>query len=222
MRHYLYLHGFASSPGSRKAAFFSDRLAVHQRPLHVPDLNLPAFSDVTITRMLRQVEALIAGLSRAPVVLIGSSLGGSVALQVAVRSSVSDRIAQLVLLAPALDFEGTLMRELGAERLTRWRETGTLEVFHFGYNETRTVGFALHEDAALYDARQTAAPVPTFIFQGTRDETVDPAVVERYARGRPGIRLRLLDDDHQLRESLEQIWNETAVFLGLVKGSSRA
>ncbi len=214
MRHFIYLHGFASSPRSSKIRFFRERLGKHDVDLHAPDLNAPEFSTLTLTRTLDHVEALVDTLPPGPLVLLGSSLGAGVALQVAARPPCRDRVDRLVLLAPALDFDGTLQRELGDDQLRRWRETGTLEVFHHGYGEPRTVGFALYEDASRYDALSVDVRVPTLVFQGARDETVDPDTVVRFARGRPAVTLRVLDDDHRLLESLDAIWRETETFLG--------
>ena len=53
----LYLHGFASSPQSSKATFFSTRLAERGIEMMVPDLNQPDFSTLTVSRMLEQVDA---------------------------------------------------------------------------------------------------------------------------------------------------------------------
>ena len=40
-------------------------------------------------------------------------------------------------------------------------------------------------------------------------------MVERFATPRPHVRLVMLDDGHQLKESLDRVWAETASFLGL-------
>ncbi len=53
------------------------------------------------------------------------------------------------------------------------------------------------------------------VFQGRRDESVDPAMVERWAAGRPNVDLRMVDDDHQLSSSMDLIWNETRRFLAI-------
>jgi surfactin synthase thioesterase subunit len=75
--------------------------------------------------------------------------------------------------------------------------------------------FDLYADAEHYDALDAHVDQPILIFQGERDEAVDPATVKRWAEARPNVQLRLLDDDHQLLSSLETIWTETAGFLGL-------
>src|SRR5688572_951350 len=125
----LYLHGFASSAASTKAAYFKARFADHGIALHTPDFNQPDFSTLTVTRMVEQVLAEIRALPPGPVVLIGSSMGAFVAVQAALRSKAREGrlkpaptnstasagpakppaddgayLDRLILLAPALDF----------------------------------------------------------------------------------------------------------------------
>jgi predicted esterase YcpF (UPF0227 family) len=221
----FYLHGFASSPQSSKARFLEARLAERGIALRVPDLNAPDFEMLTITRMIRQVEAEILSLAAAPTVLVGSSLGGLVAVELGGRwaSRRSRRrgpesghaIDRLVLLAPALEFARLHERELGGEAMRRWRETGVLPVHHYAEGRTRNVRYALFEDALRYDPFAAFLDFPILIFQGRRDESVDPASVEAFARSRPNVSLRMLDDDHQMLSSLDTIWREMALFLGL-------
>jgi len=64
----VYLHGFASSPASSKAAFVGRRLAAHGVPFHCPDLNQPDFSTLTASRMIERTASLIATLPAGPVV----------------------------------------------------------------------------------------------------------------------------------------------------------
>jgi predicted esterase YcpF (UPF0227 family) len=54
--HVIYLHGFASSPGSSKATRFGRELKQRGIPYDCPDLNEPAFETLTVTRMLEQGE----------------------------------------------------------------------------------------------------------------------------------------------------------------------
>src|SRR4051812_39534598 len=81
----FYLHGFASSPASTKVRYFADRLREHGLGLACPDFNQPSFRTMTITRMLEQLEGEIVRAGDAPVMLIGSSLGGTLAILSAVR-----------------------------------------------------------------------------------------------------------------------------------------
>jgi len=214
VRHVVYLHGFASSPLSSKARRFAaelDRLGVG---FSCPDLNQPAFETLTVTRMLAQTRDAIAAAGPGPVAIIGSSLGAFVAVHAADRDGTGT-VDRLVLLAPAFDFGGNRLRNLGEHGIDEWRRRGALSVFHYAWNEPRDVGFALYEDAAAYDAFALGNPRPTLIIQGTRDASVDPASVSQWAETRPSVDLRMVDDEHQLTASMEWIWAEAAVFLGL-------
>lgn len=211
--HVLYLHGFASSAQSSKAAFFRAQLAAHGVEVHTPDFNVPDFSTLTVSRMLAQVHDTIEALPPGPVTLIGSSLGGFVAVHGALADVA--RVDRLVLLAPALDFGGNRMRQLGDRGIDEWRRTNRLEVFHYGYGRLMGVHYDLFADATRYDAVNARLDLPIQIFQGRRDTAVDPEAVERWARARPNAELHLLDDDHQMLASLETIWREMSRFLGL-------
>src|SRR5882724_7920837 len=125
--HLFYLHGFASSARSSKAAFFREQLAPRGMTLHCPDFNEPDFATLTITRMLDQLDAAIDAGPAEPVTLIGSSLGAYTAWHAAARraDTAAGRtrpITALVLLAPAFEFGANRMRDLGPEGIARWRE----------------------------------------------------------------------------------------------------
>ena len=155
----VYLHGFASSARSSKATFFAERLASRGIEMSVPDLNQPDFSTLTVTRMLKQAEEAIAGASD-PVVLIGSSLGGFVAVQAALEHAA--RVQRLVLLAPALDFNGNRLSELGDRGLDEWKASNQLEVFHYAYGRIMPVHYELYLDARRYNAFDAALTQPAW------------------------------------------------------------
>jgi hypothetical protein len=210
----LYLHGFASSSKSSKAAFFATRFASHGIDLQIPDFNQPDFSTLTVSRMIGQVCERISERPADRVVLIGSSLGGFVAINTALQCP--DRIDRIVLLAPAVDFDDNRMSTLGDRGVEEWRQTDRLDVFHHGFGRVMPIHYELYADARRYDAMNARLEVPVQVFQGTRDDAVDPATVERWAKARPGlVELHMLDDDHQLHASLESIWIEVARFVGL-------
>jgi uncharacterized protein len=217
IRHVIYLHGFSSSPASSKAKRFAAELARLGVGFSCPDLNLPAFETLTVTRMLAQTRAAVAAARACPVVIIGSSLGAFVAVHAAAADETG-RIDRLVLLAPALDFGGNrLTRGPGGSGLDieGWRRDGYMRVFHHADNKERRVGFGLYQDAATYDAFAVSLRVPALIFQGRQDASVNPGMVAEWAAGRPGVDLRLVDDDHQLGASFETIWEGTRIFCGL-------
>jgi len=209
----LYLHGFASSARSSKGAFFSSKLSASGVTLETPDFNEPDFSTLTITRMVEQVERDIDARQPRRATLIGSSLGGFVAVLVATRRP--DAIDRLVLLAPALDFGGNRMRTLGDRGLEEWKQTNRLDVFHYAYGRVMPVHYELYADARKYDALNARVTIPVQVFQGTRDTAVDPSTVERWSSTRDNVEWHMLDDDHQLLTSLEYIWREMSRFLAL-------
>jgi uncharacterized protein len=215
--HVFYIHGFGSSPRSSKATWLSDRLADHGLALQCPDLNEPDFSTLTVTRMIDRVEAEMRRLPPGPVCLIGSSLGAFVAVQVAARCAPGTPwpVEHLVLLAPAFDFPEECERILGPEAFARWRTTGRVEAFHHAYGETRTLLYGLYEDAKRYDPFAAAIAIPILVIQGRLDRAVDVGEVERFARERSGVTLQMVDDDHQLLQSLDVIWRGVSGELGL-------
>ena len=223
----IYLHGFASSSHSGKAVYLGERLRAHGVDFRAPDLNLPDFSTLTITRMVEQTHALLE-TATAPVTVIGSSLGAFVAVNAAAKWPGT--VGKLVLMAPALDFGpptgsgpsgsqskdgGDGLKGPGGADLGAWRQAGQLNVFHFGYGRMMPVHYELYEDARRYDALNADLSMPILVFQGRRDTAVDPGVVEAWAARRPNVELHMLDDEHQLTGSLSYIWVELERFLNI-------
>ena len=214
VRHVVYLHGFASSPESSKAQRFRRELEARGVGFSCPDFNQPEFETLTTTRMLGQVRDELRQIKDGPVALVGSSLGAFVSVHAAARDTTG-LIDRLILMAPALDFGGNRLRQLGPNGLDEWRRSGLLQVYHYGSGVEKQVRFALYEDAAGYDAITLPTTLPTLVFQGDQDTSVDPAMVQQWAQGRPLVDLRILPDDHQLTASMDLIWKESAPFLGL-------
>jgi uncharacterized protein len=223
----IYLHGFASSGRSGKASYLAERLRAAGVDFHAPDLNLPDFSTLTVTRMLDQTRALIE-TATAPVTLIGSSLGGFVAINAA--ATWPDQVGRLVLMAPALEFGPSTgsgpsraqsrdgddgLKGPGGADIAAWKAAGHLNVFHFAYGRMMPVHYELYEDARRYNAMDADVTMPILVFQGRRDTAVDPVTVEAWSRRRPNVELHMLDDDHQLASSLNYIWVKLAAFLNL-------
>jgi pimeloyl-ACP methyl ester carboxylesterase len=214
VRHVVYLHGFASSPQSSKAERFGRELKARGVGFSCPDLNEPDFERLTVTRMINDIRRLVEELAERPVALVGSSLGGFVAVHAAHANRVG-AVDRLILLAPALDFGRNREGHLGDTAIEAWRRAGRAEVFHHGYGMPRTVGFDLYEDAARYDAFRLEDTLPTLVFQGLRDDVVPPDMVRRWAEVRSTVEFRPLDDGHQLSTSMDEIWDRSEHFLGL-------
>jgi pimeloyl-ACP methyl ester carboxylesterase len=213
-RHVFYLHGFASSPQSTKVGYFSERLRAHGIEVRVPDFNQPDFSTLTLTRMLDQLGAELARLD-GPATLIGSSLGGTLAILAAERDAA--QVDRLVLMAPAVMFAKPGHHLLPPERIEEWRRRGALPFFHYADNQERDLQFRFYEDSLRHDAFDAVVRQPALIFQGLRDASVDYRTVEAFAKTRPNVTLSLLDDDHQLIASLPRMWDDMQGFLGLAE-----
>lgn len=202
----LYLHGFASSPGSRKARFFAARLGALGVPVEIPDLAGGQFERLTITGQLKLIENATQGQ---PVIIIGSSLGGYLGALYAAAHSEVDR---LVLLAPAFCFHQLWIDELGPERLRVWRENTTIPVFHYGEQRDVCIRYELIEDAARYpafpDFRQ-----PALIFHGTQDPVVPIQYSSRFAQEHQNVRLVKLESGHELTDVMDEIWLKAQRFL---------
>jgi uncharacterized protein len=203
---YVWLHGFASGPESSKGRFVRDRLAERGKRLEIPDLNQPAFRELTVTRMVGAIDALLGGDR---VVLFGSSLGGyTAAIWSALRPG---RVASLVLFAPAFDLAARWKKKAGEDELRRWRAEGEALVDHYawGRKEPLAIGFLddaeRHEPFPLPDA-------PVLVLQGQRDEVVTADLAREFVRrmrlaGRE-VRLVELDDGHELTADLPRSWRE--------------
>ena len=211
----FYLHGFASSAKSTKAGYFAERLREHGITMECPDFNEPDFATLTLTRMLDQLRKQLDGSGERPATVIGSSLGGTLAILAAEKFAA--RIDRVVLLAPAVMFAKPGHHLLPPERIDEWRREGALPFFHYAYNAERPLNVSFYEDSLQHDAFNARLEQPTLAFQGLRDASVDYRTVEAFARTRPNVTFSLLDDDHQLIASLPRIWESVAPFLGLVE-----
>jgi uncharacterized protein len=202
----LYLHGFASSPASRKARFFAEKLAALGFAVEVPDLAEGDFEGLTITKQLAVVERLGR---RERVIVIGSSLGGYLAALYAARHPEVDR---LILLAPALRFHRLWTDEFGPDRLRLWREKGCIPVFHYGAGCSRLIGYQLMEDASRFEPDPQFSQ-PCLIFHGTADPLVPIAQSVEFAATHANVRLIRLASGHELTDVLDEIWEESEKFL---------
>jgi pimeloyl-ACP methyl ester carboxylesterase len=201
---FIWLHGFASGPQSKKGLYLRARLEERGAHLVIPDLNLPRFFDLTVTRMLGQVDELAQGEGK--VVLFGSSLGGYTAATWA--ATRPRRMAALVLLAPAFDLAARWASGMEQEKLAQWRRTGRFAFDHYASGKPEELSVKFLEDAALH----AAFPLPqarTLVLQGARDEVVAPQLAREFTQQMQGrARLVELDDGHELAADLPRLWRE--------------
>ena len=203
----IYLHGFASSPGSNKATRFAEAVRRRGVAVEIPDLNEGDFRNLTLSRQLRLVERLSAGDE--PLVIVGSSMGGYVA---ALHAAREPRVVALVLLAPAFDFHRRWLERIGESVAAEWQRRGWMPVMHYATNQMEFIGWSLIDDAGRH-APFPEVTVPTLLIHGRRDETVDHRGSIQYAAGRPDVELVLLDSDHSLADAADEVVARACRFL---------
>lgn len=203
---FVYFHGFASGPHSRKAQAFREALENCRIMMEIPHLDGGDFEHLTISGQLRRVEAALDG---APCRLIGSSMGGYLA---ALYAAAHPEVERLVLLAPAFGFASRWREMQSPEVISGWRETGWLEVFHYGDKAQRRVHYELLADAANFpdfpDFRQDA-----LIFHGVGDSVVPVELSHEFVASHKNATLREMESDHELLDVLDMIRDEAVPFL---------
>lgn len=205
---YIYLHGFGSSPLSNKATYLHSRFASLGINLKIPNLNAGDFSHLTLTRQLRQVEALFAETD-APVTIIGSSFGGLTAAWLAQQHPQVERI---VLLAPAFGFIENWLPTLGEAEIENWQESGYRLVYHYGKGRHLPIHYQIITDVAGYKDVELQRSLPTLILHGIHDDTIPIQASRNYAQNRPWVKLSELDSDHALNNVLPDIWQSIQGF----------
>jgi pimeloyl-ACP methyl ester carboxylesterase len=190
MKHVLYLHGFASSPGSAKILALKPLLAPAGVELETPDLNAPDFEHLDWNAIVER--ALEAARRRPPEAIVGSSLGALVALEL-VRRGVR---SPLVLIAPALG--------IGARWLVRQPPGDPVTVFNHAVGAEAKINRRFFEQMNEVEADREPPAVAVTVVMGRRDETVPFELVESRWREweggiLPGSRfIDIPDGDHGL------------------------
>jgi uncharacterized protein len=211
--HFIYLHGFASSPASKKANLFKERFTQLGIALRVPDLNMPDFAHLTLSAMLERVDQEVKDCPAGAVCLLGSSMGGLTALHYADQHP--GRIERMMLMAPAFDFMENRRRQLGESGIADWQRSGWLSVFNYQLGYETKVHYELLEDIKRYDSFTVKITIPTLIFHGRQDDSVDSHQSIRFAEGKPNVILHLVQADHELLDQMDVMWAEASEFFNL-------
>ena len=210
--HLIYLHGFASSARSSKAAFFRHELA--ERGVDLLDARLQrarlldadhhADGDAGIAAdrrpcrragepdriQPRRIRRRAGGAERDPDASTGSCCWR--------RRSISAAI-------------GCAISAIVAWRVAAHRQA---ERVPLGYGRVMPVHYSLYRTPPV---RRASRDVSRCRSRSSRDAATPPSTRDGAAvgRGRPNVELHMLDDDHQLLASLEFIWGEMVRFLAL-------
>jgi pimeloyl-ACP methyl ester carboxylesterase len=229
----FWLGGFKSDMGGTKAAALDRWALAHQRGCVRFDYSGHGesggkFTDGTISRWLDDSLAVWDACCRGPQVVIGSSMGGWLALLLARelrRRRPPSRVASLsamVLIAPAVDFTEELMWKRFPPEVKRQLETDGVWERPSSYSaEPYPITAGLIEDGRrhllLGGLIETGCPVR--ILQGVADADVPwPQAVELVSRlAQDDVVLSLIKDgDHRLSrpEDIERLTGAVSEFCG--------
>lgn len=206
----LFLHGFISSAQSAKAHYLGERFeSLPQVAFHAIDFNpTPCdFTYMTITGRIDRLRQYVLDHQIAEVCLVGSSLGGLVALHYAHRFGGVER---MLLLAPALTW---LSNAVSREERLQWEKAGAAPVPHPAFGQAVPLRYDLLWDGQRY--LETVPPAaPAVIVHGVDDETVPIAASRAYAATYPDdVRLIEVAAGHDLDGHLDLIWETAQSFL---------
>jgi pimeloyl-ACP methyl ester carboxylesterase len=181
---FFWLGGFMSDMTGSKAESLGDLARAKRRNCLRFDYSghgksSGAFTDGTISLWLEQATHMFLNHTRNKRIIVGSSMGGWLALLLAKRLMAEDaaafrRIGGLVLIAPATDMTHDLMwakmSEDDRETLVRdgvWRQPSD-------YGAPYPITYALIEDGTYHGVLKTglSLPFPVRILQGTDDTDV--------------------------------------------------
>ncbi len=162
-----------------------------------------AFTDGCIGDWAEDAEAVLDALTEGPQVLVGSSMGGWIALLTARANP--ERVAGLVTVAAAPDFtEDAMWGGFDAEQRAELERDGVVHL-PSDYGKPYPITKRLIEDGRAHLVLRSALhlPFPARFLQGTADTDVDIAVALAlldHATG-PDLRLTLVEGaDHRFSE----------------------
>ena len=210
--HYIYLHGFASSPNSNKAKYILERFTENQIKLEIADLNCDDFYHLTITRQIKQVVASFE--QKKDLTIIGSSLGGLTAAYIGEEFL---QVKRLILLAPAFGFLSHWLPTLGTEVIQRWQQEKYLMVHHYGEQRELPLSYDFLTDANQYQEQVLQRPIPTLILHGQHDEVIPIQASRDFAQKRSWVELIELNSDHALSNVMMEIWQAIEDFCQISK-----
>jgi pimeloyl-ACP methyl ester carboxylesterase len=179
----LWLSGLRSDISGKKATALFDWAEKNKRAFRSFDYfahgaSGGAFEDFTLSRAIEDAFAVLADWKQKKIVLVGSSMGAWVALrivQILAERGEEDKIAGLVLIAPAPDFTEKLMWEkLPAEVQEEIMQTGSYHHPTPYSDDPYIITRKMIEDGRehLLLDKIFHCPCPIHILHGTKDEDV--------------------------------------------------
>ena len=210
MTEFIYLHGFASGPGSNKAKAFKKRFDELGISIHVPDLQQGDFENLTLTGQIELVQGIIDKKKDKSFGLIGSSMGGYLASLIA---QTRESVQALFLMAPGFNFLNRWRKKLDISKTT----DELIPVFHYRYNKEVRLNTHLFRDAETWESLPLDRKIPTFIVHGLHDETIDIEESRNFVRKKSFCSLKELDSDHGLLSCIDSIIEDSLGFFNQQK-----
>ena len=210
MTEFIYLHGFASGPGSNKAKAFKKRFDELGISIHVPDLQQGDFENLTLTGQIELVQGIIDKKKDKKFGLIGSSMGGYLASLIA---QTRESVQALFLMAPGFNFLNRWRKKLDISKST----DELIPVFHYRYNKEVRLNTYLFRDAEAWECLPLDRIIPTFIVHGLHDETIDIEESRNFVREKSFCSLKELDSDHGLLSCIDSIIEDSLGFFNQQK-----
>ena len=209
----FWLTGFMSDMTSTKASFVADWARSNQIGCTRFDFSghgrsSGKITDGTIGHWLEEALEVFDKVTVGPQLIVGSSMGGHIALLMLKKllrdnKAEADRIASVILIAPAWDMTEELMwKEMSEADRKTLAETGV--VYHpSDYGEPYAITRKLIEEGREHLlARKTLIPArPVTILQGLKDADVPPAHTRElltFLKGKDVKLVEVPDGDHSL------------------------
>jgi hypothetical protein len=214
MTKFIYLHGFASSPSSKKATAFKNKFKEMGISLEIPDLEGGDFENMTLTRQMNVLSQRLDQAQDRSVCLIGSSMGAYIAV-LAAQNMLN--IKALYLMAPGFNFMDRWMRNLNLDYDDEASWKAMIPVFHYRYGETKHIHTRLFKDAMDWSRLELKRKLPTRIIHGVHDEVVPIGESRKFVNSRPWCLFQELDDDHSLLSHIDWIIDDCLIFFSKLK-----
>ena len=206
----IYLHGFASSPSSKKAAIFKDRFNQISIPLTIPDLQEGNFEELTISSQIQVVQRILSSRQGRKFALIGSSMGGYLAVLLA---QLNIDVVALYLMAPGFNFLERWKKSLIINASEPYVFPEFIEVYHYAVNKNIRLNTTIFKDAEKWEKKSLSRKIPTRIVHGLHDDTVEIEVSREFIKRQTWCSLEELDSDHSLISHIDWIVDDCYKFL---------
>lgn len=224
----IWLGGFRSDMTSTKAAALESAataagLGMLRFDYYAHGMSEGDFSAATISLWLDDALAVIRELGGPSPIVIGSSMGGWIALLATLILRKEGRApGGLVLIAPAVDFTEGLMWAQFPEAIRKQIMEEGVWYRHSEYApEPYPITRVMIEDARnhLLLGKSLQYGVPIHILQGAKDPDVPLAYVEKFVAGLPeeDIRMTIIPDGNHRLSRDEDIATLCRITVGLAK-----